>query len=142
MFAPYYRLKLIRGDTLDIAFRITGRLGNTVLPVNLEGSYLEFRLGWLDGEIGKATDTSGLTITDAADGIVSLHIPHTETALIPIDPDAATFSLRRLSAGVWTTVLYGDVEVMGEAVAPPADETDGFLTLDFVTAGNPALLFL
>lgn len=111
MFAPYYRLKLIRGDTLDVSFRITGRLGSAIVPANLLGSYLEFTAAWEGGQIIATTPSAAMAISNPSDGLVALHLSAAETLSFPAG-GPATFSLRRLSDGRWDTVLYGDIEIL------------------------------
>ena len=98
-------LKAVIGDTFGPA-RINLKDG-TGAPFDLTGSVLSIRIKTAGETIEMTTDVaSGLVITDAANGQVTLTLSAAQTAQL-LEGANSTYRLRRSIAGEVRTLIYG-----------------------------------
>lgn len=106
---PQRPIEIVRGDTYSHEIRVKDSAGTS--PVNITGRTYT-------AQIRPAQDSATLlasftcTITDGANGILTLSLAAVTTAAIAADH--AYYDVQELNSGVTTTILGGPVTFVGD----------------------------
>jgi hypothetical protein len=105
-------IEIIRGDDYSHVVTLNTRSGTTVTPVDITGRTYTAQLRKALSQTS-ADATFTCTVTDAANGEITITMSHTITAALT--PGCYYWDLQQNAGGVLNTILGGKAEVVTDA---------------------------
>jgi hypothetical protein len=106
-----YDLAIYQGQTFSLSLTLRDTNGT---PINLAGYAISGFLKTKYGDSGKLTDLN-VAVTDAVSGVVTLGIPSSSTARLPVNYAFYDIEMLNSGDGTVTKVLAGKASIYPEA---------------------------